>query len=63
MGDAAAVQFGPQPLPCAVDLPRALRYLGQRRAELPEHLEQRLREGFSVECSALSVIWPDAQQQ
>ena len=44
MGDASAVQFGPQPLPCAVNAARALRYLGQRRAGLPEHLERRLRE-------------------
>lgn len=52
MGDAAAVQFGPQPLPCAVDLPRALRYLGQRREGLPEHLEQRLQEAADQCASA-----------
>ena len=27
-----------------------------------EGLEQRLREGFSVERSALSVVWPDKKQ-
>ena len=52
MGDAAAVQFGPQPLPCAVDLPRALRYLGQRREGLPEHLGQRLQEAADQCASA-----------
>lgn len=50
MVDAAAVQFGPQALSCTVDVPRALRYLGQRRQELPEHLEQRL-EAAAARCA------------
>ncbi|MCI8366395.1 MAG: vitamin B12 dependent methionine synthase [Eggerthellaceae bacterium] len=41
--DLAAVGFGPCALDCSVDVPRALRYLGHRRQELPDHLEERVR--------------------
>lgn len=34
--------FGPIPLDCEVDIPRALRYLGRRRQEVPQHLSEQL---------------------
>ncbi len=38
----ALFPFGPASLECAVDIPRALRYLGRRRQEVPQHLGDQL---------------------
>lgn len=64
----ASFPFGPVPLDCAVDIPRALRYLGRRRQEVPQHIGDQLaavadrcRETArprAMVSAAFPLIWP-----
>lgn len=69
---ATVVGFDPAPLQCTVDVPRALRYLGHRRQELPEHFEDRVRS-IALRCRetarprgiarAFRIDWSPAKEE